>query len=331
MRVQSSELQLVFCDDRGDQIDQGILTAAEVQQRTARLNTHLTKQALLHFAPIRDNRVEKPAWFREQECSARDFVQKLGLSAAKGTQITVVDASSPEVAKQLFTWDSSTMYTQAYYCYPYGVVVRGAMLELAQQAAQPQAIAKLLVHELVHAAEQFGPKYYQYYNKQSQTWETRFRQGFITQDDRTVDRGAFFSEAFAEYAAGLYTRRLEQPDCGLIDTTIPPSPELPSHYLQHNVDTGTPCNEGPDAYALEVIACHLERESIMGAEDFIRSALGAYSLDATTRLAGLRILAHGVNRVQSGLYSQLRDLPHESDAWQRGLELVLGALKVPQS
>ncbi|MFI5212680.1 MAG: hypothetical protein ACHQTE_01840 [Candidatus Saccharimonadales bacterium] len=68
----------------------------------------------------------------------------------------------------------------------------------------------------------------------------------------------------------------------------------------------------------------------MKGDDFIRSVLGAYSLEAVTRLEGLRTLARGVNQVQPGLYAKLRDIPRAAGAWQQGLNMVLDALKIPR-
>jgi hypothetical protein len=299
MRMNPSKLQLIFRDDHGDQVRQGKVTAQEVQQRTDAMNARFTRQALVDFAIIRDNRVEKPAWFRREERSVRQFVQQeLGLVAVKGTQITILDSEASAATKALFPWDvPGEVYTQGFSSHLYGVVIRHAMLEMAQQQAVPQAIGKLLVHELVHSAEPYGPDYYQCYDTRRGEWGTGFRQGFMTQVDGEIDRGMFFAEGLAEFAAGLYVRRRDDPTSSLVSMNSEWSSVLPAHYEQDNVDTGVSYFEGPDAYALECVARALEERAVMKSDDFIRSLLDAYSLEQVVRLRGLRTLAYGFNKV----------------------------------
>ena len=330
MRMNPSKLQLVFRDNHGDLVRSGKLSVEEAQRRTDAVNARFTRQASEDFATIRDNRVAKPAWFRREEGLARRFVQQeLGLIAAKGAQITILDSEASAATKALFPWDlSNEVYTHGFTSHSYGIVVRRAMLEMAQQQAVPRAIGKLLVHELVHAAEPYGPDFYQYYDAQRREWGTEFRQGFMTQKDDQVGRGMFFAEGLAEFAAGLYVRRRDDPNGPVVPMAAESGSSLPAYYERDNVDTGVAYTEGPDAYALECIARTLEARSVMNGDDFIRSLLGAYSLDRAARLSGLRTLAYGVNQVQLGLYAKLRDIPQTPGAWQYGLDVVLEALEI---
>lgn len=228
----------------------------------------------------------------------------------------------------MFRWDvPGKAYTHGFQNPFYGIVIRQAMLNMAREQAIPHAMSRLLVHELVHTAESHGPLY-RVYNPNSNEWSADFRQGFMTRAPGSLERGAYFSEGSAEFAAGFYTRRLDDPTCALVDISGEMTATLPEHYKKLNVDTGVPMTEGPDAYTLELIARTLQERSIMKADDFIHSVLGGYSLSAVTRLEGYRTLAFGVNLVQPGLYAKLRDIPRAAGAWQQGLDMTLNALNV---
>ncbi|MFI5212681.1 MAG: hypothetical protein ACHQTE_01845 [Candidatus Saccharimonadales bacterium] len=231
-----SDIQLIFRDDGGDQVQQGKLSAEEVQQRTDKANARYTRNAFMEFATIRDNRVEKPAWFAREEQAARKFVyQGLGLTAAKGTQITVLDSEASEATQALFQWDiPGKAYAHGFQNPFYGVVIRQAMLDMAEEQSVPCAMGKLLVHELVHAAEPESPEFYQVYNAKKNEWGADFRQGFMTRAPENFERGAFFSEAAAEFAAGLYVRRLDDLTCSLVPTEHAITPTLPEHYTKLN-------------------------------------------------------------------------------------------------
>lgn len=151
-------------------------------------------------------------------------------------------------------------------------------------------------------------------------WRRTYRRSF-TQWDEGESRGEFFSEGIAEYAAGLYVRRLDDPMSNLVsigDET--PSLALPDHYRQYNVVPEQ--DEGADAYALEVLAWGAEQAEMMPKDEFIRAALGAYSPDLVARLAAFRTVARVTNAMRPGLYRELRDLPHVPGNWQHGLEAV---------
>lgn len=334
MRMNRYNLQLVYCDEKGEYVQQGKYTAEEMAEESADINARYNHRALQTMATIHATRVEKPGWFKHQERLARQFIyQELGLVAAKGTQITVVDSdSSPEAHKQLFgNMDvPGKIYYHGYHHSSEGIVIRNSILDMAQQQQNPTAIGKLLVHELTHAATPVSQRSYHRYDHASDSWSGAFRQGVMTEKPDGSPRGGFFNEGLAEFCAGFYVRRLNDPTCSLVDDG-PMRAELPLHYRSHNVDTGVPLNEGPDAYALELIARTVGRKGELSPDEYMQRLLGVYSVHEATRLSGYRALAHGVNQVQPGLYRQLRDLPAGATNWQTGLDMVLDALSIERT
>ncbi len=314
----------VLCDTHGNSVRNGIDKKQHAKD-TAELNASFDEHAREGWQLIKENEVEKPLWFRNQERQARKLVRSLGLVAAKRTSITIVDTENPDVVEKLFPWDKDGIYTQAVYDRPYGIYIRKPVVEMARTQAMPRAIGKTLAHELTHSAEYLGRNYYQQYDYDTNEWITHQRQGFNT-DVRDIRRGAFYSEGVAEFVAGLYARGYDRTKDALVSITDTPTAELPVQYREHNVDTGVPICVGPDAYALEVLAWGAEQKGIAPKDALIRSALATYSLKDSVRLEGFRSFARTINALRPGLYTDLRDLQLGHDAWQHGLDMALDAV-----
>lgn len=325
MRVKPSTLEVKFRNGLQDQY-----TDEQVADYQQDYNQRITRYYKRELSLILENRIDKPDWFSRQESRARKFVKTLGLTAAAGAQITLVDPKTKEYNTELFGTSSGGIAGQAITCHRTGVLVRNEFVYLASLHKKPDAVGQMIVHELVHAAEPFGPEYYRLHNSNTGVDDTAFRQGFMTEVDGSIARGKFFAEAMPEYAAGLYVRRMEDPGCDLVPDVIPVQDNLPDYYTRFNFPPLNNTNgEALNAYALGLIAQQAEVNGTMPRNEFMRRVLGAYSVDSSERIDGLRTLARGTNSLQKGLYAQLRDAPPASPAgaWQPGLDAVQAAIK----
>lgn len=163
MRFYPSTLELVFHDRRGNLVERGALSAETVRERSKRMNDRFNEDGRQEFARVYQARQEKPAWFRQEEAKARRFVRSLGLTAATGAQVTIIGGEAGNIWSE---WDEIGGFTQAQYDGYYGIAVRGDVAQRAEAA--PESMAKLLVHELVHAAEVTDGRFYQYYDPRGQ-------------------------------------------------------------------------------------------------------------------------------------------------------------------
>lgn len=325
MKSSPSEYQFVFCGH--ENLANGKYTQDYIDEMSAQSNRYWTNQARQMTSVISQGQVEKPEWFREQERSARRFVDSLGLVAARGTQITIVDPRTTKIAKAAFPWDEPNFKAKAMHWPRNGILIRNTIVDLAEAKTEPEAVGKILAHELVHAAEYCDTNYYQQYHKKSKKWRAHHRSGFSTKRADETERGMFYDEAVAEYVAGLYTRRLDDPQSELVSIDDEPSSDLPAHYTDYVVSLGNPPVAGPDGYSIEMLAWGAEQKGVCSRDDFIAAALGTYSLDKTVRLASYRHFARAIDAVQPGLYPHLRDLKYGRESWREAQKTVYEALQ----
>lgn len=312
-----------YCDDLGSLDRPNGIPAAELESWRTRANEVLTTKAQEKVAFMRQFVVEKPDWFVSAERSARQFVKNLGLRACQGTQITLLDVSKPDDLQVIFPSndEQKQISADAQSSHYHGIVMR---YDRAQQAYDQKGritIGHVLTHELTHSAEWLSPTVINFYDSGNNTWLQDSRQGPILNMDGSV-QGLFYSEGLAEFNAGLYSRRQEQPDCFPVSITDAPSVELPKHYADHRPEKGTPYVAGPDGYSMELFAWGIQERGIATTEDFVRVAHNTYSEVADIRLNGFRTFAKYINAVRPGLYRDLRTLEYGHQTWQEGLEMV---------
>lgn len=272
--------------------------------------------------------IEKPDWFMSAERSARGFVKGLGMAAARGTQISLLQVDDPEAEMEIFGAPHVKKLVDAYYLPHLGIAVRNSYAELAYSAKGKLAIGQLLVHELVHSAEARQKTISYIYNPETKKWGMQYRQGFtlsLADKKSKHHRGEFFTEGTAEYISGLYIRSKVDKENTYFDEKAVKSNRLPSHYATYRPDKGYPYTSGPDGFALEIVAATLERRGIVPAEAYARSILATYSEDYQTRLQGFRDFARYTNQVRPGLYTELQKLKYSRRSWINGLRLVIDA------
>jgi hypothetical protein len=291
---------------------------------TSELNQSWADEARQEAEVVYRYAQEKPAWFRSAERSARNFVQGLGLTAAKGTRIILTDIPGGELNQRVFNTDDEekNLSADALYNQRIGIIVKAERAAAAYDMWGKIAIGKLLVHELTHSAEQHGPVHYSW---NGEGWDMDFRQGLMTGDGTTMF-GNFFIEAIPEFNAGLYVRRQLDPSCPLAPDTHLPAGSLPYHFTAYNPPKAQRRLAGPEGYAIELLAKAADRPGMVGAGTFLRSAFDTYSTHAPTRLAGLRAFARNIDSVEPGLYPRLRALTYGYDQFREGLQMVDSAV-----
>lgn len=331
MRVTNpSSVEASFYRQENGMIKSCDLPAGEAARRSQLINQAWNKSARTQLARVMEFAVPKPPWFLTAETRARQFVRGLGLLAAKGQQVILAEVDGLEQSRQIFGHDSE-MYTTDAQCDKYfGVVMRYSLAKQAQQQGKSLVISAILAHELVHSAEYVEKSIAQIYDPVVGDWSISQRAGFHigekTASGQVIQKGAFFDEGVAEYAAGLLFRRAKDPACNLVSFDELPTAELPNHYLEIQLDKGTPYAAGPDAYAMELLAWGAQKKGVIAADDFIGALLASHSQDKSTRLKAFRTVASSTDAVKPGLYPYLRDLAYTRENWQNGLTAVYDAV-----
>lgn len=180
------------------------------------------------------------------------------------------------------------------------------------------ALRAIFVHECIHATKPRGSFGLSNFPKGSTRWIQRG--GFQVLNTSGDVYGGFYEEGFAEYIAGLYTRRENDPTASMISVPtdeLPPI-ELPSHYRSEAKVAGF------DGYAIELLAYGLERKGIAGADTLINAFIA--SRHKETEASSLRTIARLIDQVKPGLYTELQKLKYGREEWQHGLSLVYEAV-----
>lgn len=326
MRVRSDELAIVYSN-------QGRLMELSGDERisyvewTKHLNREWRKSAQDEVARLRANQVEKPTWFVSAERSARGFIAGLGLTAAKGCHVSLVDIVSSEQENAVSMNQDPQLRWDAYHSRHYGIVFRKEAAMASYEKWGKLGIGKLLAHELTHAAQGVSPVVY--YNWNGDGWDSLYRQG-LSLNACEQEYGRFFTEGIPEFNAGLYVRRmLHGRNTPLIpQDSLSNGKQLPEHFRNYNVPKQQITLAGPDGYSIELLAAGAEKMGIVPASTFMQSAYDTYSPDAHTRLLGHRNFARTLDAIRPGLYKELRDLQHGLADWQVGLAAVRSAVEL---
>ncbi len=281
MRSVYKDIEIMYCHN-GAPIELDSEDRRQKWEGAARAANDQWKEAAKNEARILSTgQVDKPDWFRSAERSARKFVRGLGLEACRGVQVSLIDISTPELqeASRLdMEWD-------AFHSRNFGVVVRDKAAQAVYEKSGRVGIGQWLSHELTHAAQMSGPALYT--NFVDGTWRDHYRTGLSLMDADDM-YGQFFTEAIAEYNAGLYARRAAQADEPLASVDALSTSELPEHYTLAAIKKSEPGVNGPDGWAIELVAAWHEQMTPGGAAAFMGHAYDTYSIDADRRLAGHR-------------------------------------------
>lgn len=272
--------------------------------------------------------IEKPEWFRSAERSARRFVRNIGLTAARGAQISLLQVDNPDVEMNIFGAPHVKRLVDAYHLPYLGIVVRNAYAELAHNQKGKLAIGQLLVHELVHTAESQSKTITCRYDEKTKQWNMIYRQGFtlISGSKKSKhQRGEFFTEGIAEYVSGLYIRSMVNQEKTYFDEEAVKSNRVPAHYTSFRPKKDYLYISGPDGFAFEVMAATLQKRGIVSADIFVQALLATHSEDYEKSLQGYRDVARYTNQIKPGLYTELQKLTYSRRSWRRGLNLVIDA------
>lgn len=273
---------------------------------------------------------EKPDWFRSAERSARGFVKGIGLTAAKGAQVSLLQIDDPEVEMRVFGAPHVKKLVDAYHIPHLGIVVRKAYAELAYSGKGKLALGQLLVHELVHTAESRSKTITYSHDGETKKWDMLYRQGFTLSSASKKSkgyRGTFFTEGIAEYVSGLYIRSKTGQGDTYFDEQAVKSNRVPKHYTSFRPDKDYPYISGPDGFAIEIMAATVQERGIASAETYIQALLATHSPDYQTSLRGFRDFARYTESLRPGLYVELQKLQYSGRSWRRGLNLVIDAAK----
>lgn len=244
--------------------------------------------------------------FRTAVCDARDFLSTLGLGhTATSHLISAEGRRSIGVEwKASFSGASNQIHLFA-----------DTLQDLAREEGD-ESLAATLVHEGIHVTRAKRTLGLTRYPDEQPHWISRF--GFKVLK-KGVECGVFYEEGLAEYAAGLYRRRKADPKGSFISLsqTEYPSDRIPDHYST-NMQVA-----GPDGYAIELLAYGIERKGIAEADVFIQSLLS--SRRQASAVESLRAVAHMINALRPGLYTELRSLQYSREEWRHGLSLAYEA------
>ncbi len=259
--------------------------------------------------------VKKPEWFVRSEASARLFLGSLGLEEVgevylleEGERLDEIGLREPKSTVGIV--DNFLGHT----------MMRMVKAEEWQDRFGEVAVTSALVHEFMHGATPKTSSAYCRKNSEGDI-DFSFRSGFDVATPKG-DRGLFNEEGMAEFMGGWYRRCAVDPLASVVSIVDFPSPDLPAHYqrIDRTGKVDTSMVEGPDGYAMELLAWGLDRRGIMTREAFVITMLETRRPD--TQLAALRSFAENVNVLRPGLYRDLRDLEYSKENWREGCRQV---------
>ncbi len=264
---------------------------------------------------------QKPDWFLRSERAARRFVRDMGITAAKGTAIYLLNPYTPEEYVDVF---GSENYVA---CHTPGIGVLAPILtmELYYETGGTVGVASTLVHELMHSAEQDVQTVAHFYDHASrENLGLNSRQGLI-QNLRGEHRGTFLQEGLANVMAGLYVRRTFDPSAELSSIEEMPSAERPSFYLEglSSKSNGEEYGAGYDAHCLDMISWKAWKIGRMATKSaFLEVMLDTHSPDDAVRLQALRSMPQVMNAVDPFLYPMLRRVDYDVKQWREAMEVT---------
>lgn len=277
---------------------------------------------------LNEQRIEKSNEFLTGEQKARAFIEKLGFYAARNTQVIPFRATDKENCDKIM---GEGAYDRAYAVHymPVGVIVPEHRSNILLAYSGSEGMAKLLVHELTHAASDNALySYTSVYGKNDREWEKYVtRQGLTTTNDGATtesERGIFLAESLAAHAEGLYTRRQCDDTAPLNSISGYPEPHKPAFYdmLIPPINDGT-LAAGHDAYAIEMISWKAHEIGVTDTPHRLIEAFYATALsDPKLQLEGLRAIPRIINSVQPKLYDELRNVPLEKQAFIDAMDYV---------
>ena len=322
MRAKPFEISYVLCDRERLTSDADNQLRAEELTRRMRQERNINTRA--EISRLSKGRQEKSTWFREQERSARSFVRRLGLTATKGVQISIIDTS--KVTRAALTSGESRPLvdlSMASYMPGIGIIVKKSTVDVAVERQKPDAIGTILVHELAHASEPASGVCYLQNTPDSSEARMYYREGFMANRQDGTDTGIFFSEAMANFTEGLYNGRCEQTSntgyhANEPEVDVPPQYVVPWVLVD---DSGKPAN-GPNGHVIELLAWGVENYGIGTSNEFIATAYDTYSEDAEVRLAGHRKFATMIDAIAPGLYPYLRDTEYTKESFTQAHQTV---------
>lgn len=180
------------------------------------------------------------------------------------------------------------------------------------------ALGAVLAHELAHASRPEEVLGLSLYPDKNSKWIRRTGFNILLPDGSVA--GKFYEEAFAEFCAGLWVRRSVDPQSALVSVgrSEVPSRLMPDHYPKNTSVAG------PDGYCIELLAYGVEKRGIAPAGVFIEAFFA--SRNSETRTAALRTIAQCIDRIQPGLYRELRRLTYSRENWSHALQQVHDAV-----
>lgn len=259
-------------------------------------------------------RTEKTNEFLAGEQKARAFIEQLGFHAAKGTPVITFKAVSKENCDKIM---GEGAYERAYAVHykPIGIIVPDHRTNVLLSYSGSEGIAKLLTHELTHAASDNAlHSYISVHNKNDHEWE-----GYVTRHGLTTtkngatasEHGIFLAEALAAHVEGLYARRRVDRKAPLNSISEYPEPHKPAFYDSFipPINDGT-LAAGHDAYTFEMLSWKAHEIGATDTPHRLIEALYSTALtDPELQLKGLRAIPRIINQVQPGLYNDLRNVP----------------------
>lgn len=256
----------------------------------------------LYQAAVDELGTTKPAWFRQAESDARNFMGSLTLDVG---HVEVVLLKEGEPLRDIGMHEPPTTIAQASDYEPLIFVRRAKAARLLRRYGQGM-IGSMLVHEFTHGTAPPGTQVY----RKGSDGETQmdFRLGLAQQHGGRV-LGLFFEEGLAEFMAGWY-RRTQVGIAPTISIASRPSEQLPEHFDYGDMRAVS----GPDGYAVELMAWGMQRHRILHqAADLVSIMLETHHPE--TQTGALREFARAVESLEPGLYDHLRHLEYSAESW----------------
>ncbi len=264
---------------------------------------------------------DKPDWFLRSEQAARRFVRGMGMTAAKGTAIYLLNPYTPEEHVDIF---GSENYVA---CHSPGIGVLAPILTMESyyEVGGTVGVASTLVHELIHSAEHTDTAVAHYYDSESREYlGLDSRQGLI-QNLRGEHRGSFLQEGLANVMAGLYVRKSTDPSAELCSIEESPPADRPAFYLEGLAakSNGEEYGAGYDAHCLDMISWKAWKiGKTVTKNAFLEVMLDTHSPDNAVRLKALRSIPQAMNAVDPLLYPVLRQVDYDVKQWREAMEVT---------